>query len=732
MQIAGFRLPDLPFLAKTRTTEAEAQAVAAQEPEFRELAAEVSEYLKAGDLEKLRAAYEFAEVAHRGQFRVSGEPYITHPVAVARILADLRLDVQALMGALLHDVTEDTRVTKAELAGRFGKTIADLVDGVSKLVRIEFQSKEEAQAESFRKMLLAMSRDVRVMLIKLADRVHNMRTLEAMSAEKRRRIAQETLDIYAPIANRLGLHHLYQELQDLSFRYLYPNRFRVLAKATKSARGNRREVVGKTLDAMQKQLKEHRIEAEVQGREKHLYSIYRKMIEKQLTFSEVLDIYGFRVIVKDVPSCYLALGALHTLYKPIPGKFKDYIAIPKANGYQSLHTTLFGPFGTPIEVQIRTSEMHKIADAGVASHWLYKSSDESLTELHRKTHQWLQSLMEMLAKTGDSVEFLEHLKVDLFPDEVYVFTPKGKILALPRGATAVDFAYSVHTDIGNRCVAVKINYELMPLRTELRNGDRVEIITASHAKPNPAWLTFVTTSKARSNIRHYLRTMQYEESQQLGERMLDQALTALNTRLSEVSEESWERLLKETSAKSRQQVLADIGLGKRLSVVVARRLAQPQESQQPEPRPANAIVIRGTEGMAIQFARCCRPIPGDPIVAVIKKDQGLVVHTHDCPVIGKTRPDPDKWLDVEWDAAITKPFDVSIRLLAANQQGVLAKIAAEIAEHGSNIEHVTVEGSGTHTTMHFTLQVRHRVHLAEIMRGLRRIPEVVRIHRLKG
>jgi len=732
MQIAGFRLPDLPFLAKTRTTEAEAQPAAAQEPEFRELAGEVSEYLKAGDVEKLRAAYEFAEIAHRGQFRVSGEPYITHPVAVARILADLRLDVQALMGALLHDVTEDTRVTKAELASRFGKTIADLVDGVSKLVRIEFQSKEEAQAESFRKMLLAMSRDVRVMLIKLADRVHNMRTLEAMSAEKRRRIAQETLDIYAPIANRLGLHHLYQELQDLSFRYLYPNRFRVLAKATKSARGNRREVVGKTLEAMQKQLREHRIEAEVQGREKHLYSIYRKMVEKQLTFSEVLDIYGFRVIVKDVPSCYLALGALHTLYKPIPGKFKDYIAIAKANGYQSLHTTLFGPFGTPIEVQIRTSEMHKIADAGVASHWLYKSSDESLTELHRKTHQWLQSLMEMLAKTGDSVEFLEHLKVDLFPDEVYVFTPKGKILALPRGATAVDFAYSVHTDIGNRCVAVKINYELMPLRTELRNGDRVEIITASHAKPNPAWLTFVTTSKARSNIRHYLRTMQYEESQQLGERMLDQALSALNTRLSEVSEEGWERLLKETSAKSRHQVLADIGLGKRLSVVVARRLAQPQESQQPEARPVNAIIIRGTEGMAIQFARCCRPIPGDPIVALIKKDQGLVVHTHDCPVIGKTRPDPEKWLDVEWDAAITKPFDVSIRLLAANQQGVLAKIAAEIAEHGSNIEHVTVEGSGDHTTMHFTLQVRHRVHLAEIMRGLRRIPEVVRIHRLKG
>jgi len=731
MQIAGFRLPGLPFLAKTRSAEADAQR-AALDPEVGELLGEVSAYLRTDDVERLRAAYDFAEVAHSGQFRISGEPYITHPVAVTRILAGLHLDAQALIGAMLHDVTEDTRVTKTEIASQFGKTVADLVDGVSKLDRIEFQSQEEAQAESFRKMLLAMSRDVRVMLIKLADRVHNMRTLDVMNSEKRRRIAQETLDIYAPIANRLGLHALYQELQDLSFRYLYPNRYKVLSKATKSARGNRREVVSKTRDAMNKQLKEHRIEAEVQGREKHLYSIYRKMIEKQLTFSEVLDIYGFRVIVKDVPSCYLALGALHTLYKPIPGKFKDYIAIPKANGYQSLHTTLFGPFGTPIEVQIRTEDMHKIADAGVASHWLYKSSDESLTELHRKTHQWLQSLMEMLAKTGDSVEFLEHLKVDLFPDEVYVFTPKGKIMALPRGATAVDFAYSVHTDIGNRCVAVKINYELMPLRTELRNGDRVEIITASHAKPNPAWLTFVTTSKARSNIRHYLRTMQYDESRQLGERLLDQALAALNVRLSDVQDASWERLLKETSAKSRQQVLADIGLGKRLSVVVARRLAQPQESQQAEPKPGSAIVIRGTEGMAIQFARCCRPIPGDPIVALIKKDQGLVVHTHDCPLIGKTRADPDKWLDVEWDTAITKPFDVSIRLLAENQQGVLAKIAAEIAEQGSNIEHVNVEGSGDHTTMHFTLQVRHRVHLAEIMRGLRRIPEVVRIHRLKG
>src|SRR5512134_1600194 len=731
MNIAGFRLPNLPFLGKTREAEAEARPPSGV-PESEVLFQEVSAYLKASDLAQLRDAYEFAEAAHRGQFRISGEPYISHPVAVTRVLAGLHLDQQALAGALLHDVTEDTNITKAQIAARFGRTVADLVDGVSKLDRIEFQSKEQAQAENFRKMLLAMTRDVRVILIKLADRVHNMRTLDVMYPEKRRRIAQETLDIYAPIANRLGLHAMYQELQDLAFRYLYPNRYRVLAKATRSARGNRREVVGKTLEAIRARLREYRIEAEVQGREKHLYSIYRKMIEKQLTFSEVLDIYGFRVLVKDVPSCYLALGALHSMYKPIPGKFKDYIAIGKANGYQSLHTTLFGPFGTPIEVQSRTGDMHKIAEAGVASHWLYKSTEESLNELHKKTHQWLQSLLELLAQTGDSAEFLEHLKVDLFPDEVYVFTPKGKIMALPRGATAVDFAYAVHTDIGNRCVAVKINFELMPLRTELRNGDRLEIITASHAKPNPARLTFVMTGKARSNIRHYLRTMQYEESAGLGERLLSQALASMKAKLADVDAAAWERLARETGARSKQEVLADIGLGKRLSVVVARRLVAPNEPTQPDTRPAGPITVRGTEGMAVQFARCCRPIPGDPIIGFIKKDQGLVIHTHDCPAIAKNRGDPDKWLDVEWDSATTRPFEVSIRLVVVNEKGVLAKVAAEIAEHGSNIEHVGMEGEGPYSTMNFMLQVKNRIHLAHIMRGLRRIPEVARIHRVKS
>src|SRR5688572_15941312 len=467
---------------------------------------------------------------------------------------------------------EDTSVTKTEISRNFGKPVAELVDGVSKLDKIEFESQAEAQAENFRKMLLAMARDVRVILIKLADRLHNMRTLEAVAPDKRRRIARETLEIYAPIANRLGLNSLYQELEDLSLLHLYPDRHRVLAKAVKAARGNRREVVTKVLEGIRRKLKSAGVDAHVQGREKHLYGIYRKMREKHLTFAQVLDVYGFRIIVHDVPSSYLALGALHGLYKPIPGKFKDYVAIPKANGYQSLHTTLFGPFGTPIEVQIRTQDMHKIAEAGVASHWLYKDADTSLSELQKKTHQWLQSLLEIQSQSGDSAEFLEHLKVDLFPDEVYVFTPKGKILSLPRGATAVDFAYAVHTDIGNRCVAVKINQELMPLRSELKNGDRVEIITAAHAKPNPLWLNFVVTAKARSHIRHFVKTMHFQESVQLGERLLNQALQTFRSSLAEIKEQQWDKLMKESSARSREHLLSDLGLGKRLSAVIARQL----------------------------------------------------------------------------------------------------------------------------------------------------------------
>jgi len=541
------------------------------------------------------------------------------------------------------------------------------------------------------------------------------------------------MDIYAPIANRLGLNNVYQELQDLSFKYLHPNRYSVLSKALKVARGNRREVVSKILEAISQRLADNHLKAEVKGREKHLYGIYEKMQTKSLAFAQVLDIYGFRILVDDVPSCYVALGVLHGLYKPFPGKFKDYIAIPKANGYQSLHTALFGPFGTPIEVQIRTHEMNKLAESGVASHWLYKTSETQINELHQKTHQWLQSLLESLAQSGDSVEFLEHLKVDLFPDEVYVFSPKGKIFAMPRGATTVDFAYAVHTDIGNRCVATKVNSELVPLRTELRNGDRIEIITAPHAHPNPAWLGYVVTSKARSEIRHALKTMHLDESSKLGERLLGQALSSLGIKLQDIPDICWDRVLKETGSKSRQHLLTDIGLGRRLNMVIAKQLAKmsDSESSRSDTNSGGVITLLGNEGMAIQYAKCCRPIPGDPIIGVIKSGQGLIVHTHDCPTLRKGRSG-DEWLDVVWDKNITRPFDVSLKLIVANRRGVLAKVAAAIAEAESNIENVNFTNEGEYTATYFTLQVSNRLHLATIMRNLRKIQEVIRIIRVKN
>lgn len=689
------------------------------------------DYLKPEEVAKVREAFAYSEAAHRGQTRVSGEPYITHPLAVAGAIAEWRLDATAIMAALLHDVLEDTGVTKDELAGRFGKGVADLVDGLSKLDKIEFSSYQEAQAENFRKMLLAMARDLRVILIKLTDRLHNMQTLGSMRPDKRRRIALETLEIYAPIANRLGLNTVYRELQDLAFMHTHPMRYQVLARAMKAAKGNRREVLSKILDGIQGKMKDSDIVAEVFGREKSLYSIYRKMVEKRLTFSQVLDIYGFRVVVKDVPTCYLALGALHGLYKPLPGKFKDYIAIPKANGYQSLHTTLIGPYGTPVEVQIRTEEMHHVAQEGVASHWLYKDLEKSAAELQYQTHRWLQSLLELQNTAGDTSEFFEHVKIDLFPDEVYVFTPKGKILSLPKGATPVDFAYAVHTDVGNRCVAAKINYELMPLRSELNNGDQVEIVTAAHANPNPAWLSYVKTGRARSKIRHFLKTRQHEESAALGERLLHQELFSLGINPSALPPESWEALAREGGQKSIRDVHTDIGLGKRLAAVVARRLLAHEVTPQAESVMPGSVVIRGTEGIAIQLARCCRPIPGDPIIGSIKKGQGLVVHTHDCLVIRKSRNnEPQKWIDVEWEPEPGKLFDVDIRIEARNVRGVLAKVATEIADAGSNIENVAMDDEpGFYTTLHFTVQVANRAHLANVMRALRHIPEVVRIGR---
>jgi GTP pyrophosphokinase len=691
-------------------------------------------YLPAADVETLGAAFEFSRRAHEGQFRKSGEPYICHPLAVAGILAAWHLDAQALMAALLHDVVEDTPATASEIAARFGAPVARLVEGVSKLDKLSFESEQHAQAENFRKMLLAMAQDVRVILIKLADRLHNMNTLGAMPDDKRRRIARETLEIYAPIANRLGLHKVYQELEDQGFRYLHPNRYKVLAKAVKAARGNRRELVARVKLAIQEKLAASGIEANVSGREKHLYSIYRKMQEKNLAFSEVFDIYGFRVEVKDTPTCYLALGALHGLYKPIPGKFKDYIAIPKANGYQSLHSILFGPNGTPIEVQIRTPEMSRMAESGVASHWLYKSADVALNDVQQRTHRWLQSLLEIQADHGDSPEFLEHIKVDLFPDEVYVFTPKGRIMALPRGATAVDFAFAVHTDVGRHCVAVKINHELMPLRTQLRNGDHVEIITAANARPNAAWLNFVVTGKARSHIRNYLKNARVDEAAALGERLFTKALAALNPEAPPADALAWERLVKENGVRSKQELFAAIGLGRKFPLVVAHQLLHMQGERAGTSAHPNAIVIRGTEGIAVELAQCCHPIPGDPILGFIHKDRGLIIHTHDCPAVRNYQTDPDKWLDVEWEAEPGRLFDVGIKVVVGNRRGVLAKVAAAISGQGSNIGNVSMEeeDGSPYTVLYFTLQVENRMHLARVMRALRGLEDVVRIFRIKG
>jgi GTP diphosphokinase / guanosine-3',5'-bis(diphosphate) 3'-diphosphatase len=707
---------------------------------FARLRTQAARYLKPEDLERLESAYELASRSHSGQFRISGEPYVSHPLAVTEILAQWHLDAQALIAGLLHDVMEDSGVTKTDIAGQFGKVPAELVDGVSKLDRIEFKTYQEAQAENYRKMFLAMARDVRVILIKLADRLHNMRTLDAIRPDKRRRIARETLEIFAPIANRLGLNTLYRELQELAFKNTYPMRYGVLGKALRTVRGDRRELIARVMNSMRERLPAWHVEAEVYGREKHLFGIYRKMVDKHLSFKQVLDIYGFRILVKDIPECYLALGALHELYKPVPGKFKDYVALPKANGYQSLHTTVIGPQGLPVEIQIRTAEMHAVAESGVASHWLYKEdSAESLSDLQRKTHNWLQSLLELQSTSGDSAEFLEHVKIDLFPGDVFVFTPKGQIRNLPRGATPVDFAYAVHTDVGNRCVACRINGEMRPLRTELKNGDQVEITTAQHAHPNPAWLSYVRTGKARAEIRHFLKTVQQEEATHLGERLLSQSLRHIGMTLGDIGNTAWERFLKEFSAKAKTDIFTDIGLGKRLAAVVARRLADLQDGQPSltgetkpaRPRAPTPILIQGGEGMAVQMARCCCPIPGDPIVGLLRKGQGLEVHLNDCPVLTRNHSaERDRWVDVEWESGGDRLFDVGVRVLIHHRRGVLAHVAAAIADQEANIQDVNMDGEHSEQALiHFTIQVKNRPHLAHVMRAVRHLPDVVRIVR---
>jgi len=708
--------------------------------EIAEFTRHLGHYLPPPDVALVERAFEFSESAHRGQFRKSGEPYITHPLAVASILSEWQLDAEGLAAALLHDVMEDTSVTRTELETTFGKPVAAMVDGLSKLDQIEFATREDAQAESFRKMLLAMARDVRVILIKLADRLHNMRTLDAMAPAHRKRIARETIDIYVPIANRLGLNALFLELQDLSFKHLFPLRYRILAHAIKTARGNRREVMNRLLDVIRDGFAKAGITAVVTGREKTVYSVYKKMREKRYTFSQVFDIYGVRVLVADKSTCYRALGVLHELYKPIPGKFKDYIAIPKANGYQSLHTTLFGPFGTPLEAQLRTHDMHRVAEAGVAAHWLYKSGGQlDLAEAQRETHRWLQSLLEIQSESRDSKEFLEHVKGDLFPDEIYLFTPKGKIMALPRGATAVDFAYGVHTDIGHHCVAARINYELLPLRSELKNGDHVEILTSPTARPNPSWLSFVATGKARSRIRHYLKGLQQKESAALGERLLNQALATLKVEPEAVTWERWEALAKEYGAKTQLEILADIGTGKRLSFVVAQALTRPAgKADEASATTGNAtakpaaLSLRGVEGVAIQYAKCCRPIPGDSIVGQFRKGQGLIVHLRDCATLRKQRYDVGELVDVEWAPDVQGVFDCGVRVLVADRRGLLAELATTIGDADANIDAVSMERpDGGEVAMFFGVQVRDRRHLAHTMRALRRVSDVRRVQRAR-
>jgi RelA/SpoT family (p)ppGpp synthetase len=694
-------------------------------------------YLKPADLELLAKAYECARQAHDGQYRASGEPYVTHPIAVAELLTQWHLDAYALSAALLHDVVEDAGIGIGEIGERFGDKVAHLVEGVSKLDRMHFASHEQAQAENFRKMLLAMSRDVRVILIKLADRLHNMRTLGAVKPDKARRVSAETIEIYAPIARRLGLSRLVDELEDLSFRHLYPDRYRVLERELGKLRGQRREVLERLSAAITMRLKEYRVEAEVSGREKTLYSIYRKMADKHLSFSQVMDIYGLRVIVREQPACYTALGALHSLYKPIHGKFKDYIAIPKANGYQSLHTTLFGPFGNPVEFQIRTQEMHHFAETGVASHWLYRKPESALSEIQLSTTRWLQNLIETQADSPDAGEFLEQLKVDLFPGEVYVFTPAGKILALPRGATVVDFAYAVHTDIGDRCIAGRVNDGLVPLSTELRNGDRVEIVTAAHASPNPRWLNFVVSGKARHHIRHFLRTLRLEDSVVLGERLLGQALRAFHHRIGDIGARQWQQVAHERHLGGREDLLAEIGTGKRQALDIARRLLRKEEGEGGGAQGLGAITVHSGKGGAIEYASCCQPVPGDSIIGLIDRGRGLVIHTHDCAAVRRKRrrADASRWIDVEWDEHMEGLFPVTLRVVSAHKPGVLAELARAIAEADSNISGVSVDEAdtgGAYTTVRFTIEVANRVQLASVMRNLRKRPEVVRLARARN
>ena len=697
----------------------------------------VKTYLPKREIDKVWEAYRFSEKAHSGQKRRSGEAYISHPVSVACIAARFHLDSQSIQAALLHDVVEDTDSTELEIESKFGKQVSTLVTGLSKLDKVEFQDANEAQAENFRKMLLAMTQDVRVMLIKLSDRLHNMQTIQSLDERKKIRIAQETIDIYAPIANRLGLNNLYQELEDLCFEVLHPVRYKTIQKAIKASRGNRKEVIEKISNEISHKLNSVKTKAEITGREKNPASIHRKMLEDQTGFNQINDIYAFRIIVNDINDCYLTLGTLHSLYNPIPGKFKDYIAIPKANGYQSLHSTLLGPFGVPVEIQIRTKNMHQLAEAGVAAHWLYKTKDAHVTDLQQKTNQWLKRMLDIQNDSSNSLEFLEHLKVDLFPDEVYVFSPDGKIFALPKNSSSIDFAYAVHSDVGNKAVSAKINQMLVPLRTRLSTGDHVEIITSTLAKPNPTWLNFVITGKARSQIRNYLRSAESKDLIFLGEKMLNNALNAFHIHPTAIKKKHWNKLILDYHVESKHEILMDIALGKKVNVMVAHQLTNLMDgvtSNKKQTKMLDVITIKGSDDMAIQLASCCHPIPGDPILGYINKEKGLVIHTHDCQIVNELSLDHDRWVDVEWEPDSEKLFNVRLSVLVVNERGMLGKIASVIADTESNIDNVSLQDmdGSPFATLNFLVQVRHRQHLAELIRNLRKITKVNKITRVKN
>lgn len=704
---------------------------------FQPLHDEINQYLSQAQIAEIEKAYLFAKEAHGTQARYTGDPYITHPLAVAHILAEMRMDPQTIMAAILHDVVEDTPIIQAELVEKFGKEVGDLVDGVTKLTQIHFENYAQAQAENFRKMVMAMASDIRVILVKLADRLHNMRTLSGLPPEKRRRISLETLEIFAPIANRLGMHAFRVELEDLGFATLYPLRYKILKEAVSKARGNREEMITMIDTQIREAIKKNNIpSATISGRGKHIYSIYKKMHDRHIPFSEIMDVYGFRIIVDKVDTCYRVLGVLHNLYKPLTSRFKDYVAIPKMNGYQSLHTTLFGPYGVPIEVQIRTEEMHKMAENGIAAHWLYKSEKKVFDEAQSRAREWLKSILEMDKSSKNSLEFIENVKFDLFPDEVYVFTPKGQIIELPAGATLVDFAYAIHSDIGNTCVAAKLDKRLAPLSTPLVSGQQIEIITAPGAQPNPAWLNFVVTGRARSRIKHYLKKQQREESMSLGKRLVEKALNSYGSSLNDIPDHELQPIVVHAGLESIHHLFEEVGIGNRPALLVAKQLVKPQSDHQkkenPDAHSSHSLVIKGTEGLIISYAKCCRPIPGDHIAGLIKAGQGLEVHLLHCHRIEKYLHQPDKYVPLMWEENTEGDFSVDLTIDMVNRRGSLAALALAISEGESNIENIRAQESDRHHfTVDLTIAVRNRSHLARILRKIRKRKDVIRVVRLK-